>query len=101
MGNNYQQWMEYEMKWLGGYRKKVMRTTTHITIPVTVVFLTVFFGALSFLDRMDPADALYGGLGGLMVGAIVGGFFYLCLRLGLREGKYRRLIQKEIGRAHV
>ena len=96
MGNNYQQWMEYEMKWLGGYRKKVMRTTTHITIPVTVVFLTVFFGALSFLDRMDPADALYGGLGGLMVGAIVGGFFYLCLRLGLREGKYRRLIQKAV-----
>ena len=96
MGNNYQQWMEYEMKWLGGYRKKLMRTTTHITIPVVIVFLTVFFGMISFLDRMDLADAFYGGLGGLLLGAVVGGFFYLCLRFGLREGKYRRLIRQAV-----
>lgn len=95
MGNNYQQWMDYEMKWLGGYRKKLMHTTTHITIPV-VVFFTVFFGVMSFFDRMNPGDAFYGALGGFLVGAALSILFYLCLRFGLRAGKYRRLIQKAV-----
>lgn len=94
MENKYQQWMNYEMKWLGEYRRKLMRTTTYITIPVVIVFLTVFMGMLSFMDRMDPGDAFYGGLGGFLAGAAISIFFYICLRFGLREGKYRRLIQK-------
>lgn len=96
MGNNYQKWMDYEQRWLDGYRKKLMRTTTHITIPVVIVFMTVFLGMLSFVDRMDPSDALYGGLGGFLAGAAICGFFYLCLRFGLRRSKYRRLIQKAV-----
>lgn len=96
MSETYQNWMNYEERWLDGYRKKVMRTTTHITIPVVIVMLTVFFGTISFLDRMDPADAFYGGLGGLLLGAVVCGFFYLCLRFGLRKSKYRRLIRQAV-----
>ena len=33
MGPNYKNWMDYELRWLAGYRKKLMRTTTHVTIP--------------------------------------------------------------------
>ncbi len=96
MGPNYKNWMDYELRWLAGYRKKLMRTTTHVTIPLVIVFLTLFMGGLSFVDRMNPEDALYGGVGGFLLGAVVCAFFYLCLRFGLREGKYRRLIQKAI-----
>lgn len=96
MSEIYQKWMDYEERWLDGYRKKTMRTTTHVTIPVTMAFLALFFAGLSFVDRMDPADALYGGLGGLLAGAVVCGFFYLCLRFGLRKSKYRRLIRQAV-----
>lgn len=41
MGTTYQQWMEYESFWIGGYRKKLMRTTTHVTIPLVLGILTV------------------------------------------------------------
>ena len=37
MGPNYQGWMEYESFWIAGYRKKMMRTTTHVTIPAVLV----------------------------------------------------------------
>lgn len=47
--------MDYEMKWLGGYRKKVMHTTTHITIPVVMVFLTAFSGECPLWTGWIPA----------------------------------------------
>ena len=67
MGPNYKNWMDYELRWLAGYRKKLMRTTTHVTIPLVIVFLTLFMGGLSFVDRMNPEDALYGGVGGFLL----------------------------------
>ena len=96
MSENYKKWMAYELAWIAGYRRKLMRTTTHITIPAVLVFMTAFLGLLSFVDRMDPADAFYGGLGGFLVGAVICGFFYLCLRFGLRSSKYQRLIQRAV-----
>ena len=60
MGNNYEAWMDYESKWIAGYRRKLMRTTTHITIPITLGFLTLFMGAVAFVDRMSTEDAFYG-----------------------------------------
>ena len=96
MSENYKKWMAYELAWIAGYRRKLMRTTTHITIPAVLVFMTAFLGLLSFVDRMDPADAFYGGLGGFLAGAAICGFFYLCLRFGLRSSKYQRLIQRAV-----
>ena len=81
MGNNYEAWMDYESKWIAGYRRKLMRTTTHITIPITLGFLTLFMGAVAFVDRMSTEDAFYGAVGGFFCGAVVCGVIYLCLRL--------------------
>lgn len=96
MGSSYEKWMAYEEAWIAGYRRKLMRTTTHITIPITLAFLTLFMAGVSFVDRMDPADALWGGVGGLFCGGVICGVIYLCLRFGLRTGKYRRLVQQAV-----
>lgn len=101
MGNNYQAWMDYESKWIAGYRKKLMRTTTHITIPIVLVFLTLFMGAVGFVDRMSPEDAFYGAVGGFFCGAVVCGVIYLCLRFGLRSGKYRKLVRQAVETAGI
>jgi len=96
MGSTYEAWMDYESKWIAGYRKKLMRTTTHVTIPAVLAILTLLLGGVSFLDQMNPEDAFYGGIGGFLCGAVICGFFYLFLRLGLRDGKYRRLIRQAV-----
>ncbi len=101
MGNNYEAWMDYESKWIAGYRRKLMRTTTHITIPITLGFLTLFMGAVAFVDRMSTEDAFYGAVGGFFCGAVVGGVIYLCLRFGLRDGKYRRLVRQAVKTAGI
>ena len=51
MGPNYQGWMEYESFWIAGYRKKMMRTTTHVTIPAVLVMLALLFGAWALWTR--------------------------------------------------
>ena len=101
MGNNYEAWMDYESKWIAGYRRKLMRTTTHITIPITLGFLTLFMGAVAFVDRMSTEDAFYGAVGGFFCGAVVCGVIYLCLRFGLRDGKYRRLVRQAVKTAGI
>lgn len=93
--------MEYESAWIGGYRQKLMRTTTHITIPVVMGLLAVLFGILSFIDRMEPMDAVAGAVGGLIIGAVVCVPFYGILRFGLRDSKYRRLVQQAVETAGV
>ena len=101
MGTNYQQWMEYESFWIGGYRKKLMRTTTHVTIPLVLGILTVLFGLLSFVDQMKAEDAVMGALAGLLLGAMVCLPFYGLLRFGLRDSKYRRLIRQGVEAAGI
>lgn len=78
-----------------------MRTTTHITIPITLGFLTLFMGAVAFVDRMSTEDAFYGAVGGFFCGAVVCGVIYLCLRFGLRDGKYRRLVRQAVKTAGI
>lgn len=97
----YREWMDYELSWIAGYRKKLMRTTTHFTIPAVIIGLALLFGGLSFVDRMQPADALYGALGGLLLGAVVSLPFYGMLRFGLRGGKYRRLVEQAVETAGI
>lgn len=101
MDKAFERWMAYEEEWIAGYRRKLMRTTTHVTIPVVLVFLTLFMGGVSFVDRMSWEDALYGGLGGLLCGGVICGVVYLCLRFGLRTGKYRRLVEQAVETAGV
>ena len=40
MSENYKKWMAYELAWIAGYRRKLMRTTTNITIPALLVIKT-------------------------------------------------------------
>lgn len=101
MGEKYREWMQYESEWIGGYRKKLMRTTTHITIPSVIVCLALLFGALAFIDQMNPSDALAGAVGGLILGAVVSLPFYGMLRFGLRDKKYRRLVEKAVETAGI
>ena len=61
MGNNYEAWMDYESKWIAGYRRKLMRTTTHITIPITlpitiiIIFLSRHPGVFCFPSRIHSS----------------------------------------------
>lgn len=101
MGPNYQGWMEYESAWIAGYRKKMMRTTTHVTIPAVLVMLALLFGGLGFVDQMKMEDAILGAVSGLILGGVVCGFFYALLRFGLRDGKYRRLVERAVETADI
>ena len=101
MGPNYQAWMDYESAWIAGYRKKLMHTTTHITIPAVLAGLVLLLGGISFVDRMDVTDAVGGAAGGLLVGGVVCGLFYALLRFGLRDGKYRRLVEQAVETACI
>lgn len=101
MVSSYQSWLEYEAVWIGGYRRKLMRTTTHVTIPAVLVLMALLLGGLAFVDGMSAAGALMGAVSGLAVGLAVCLPFYLLLRFGLRDSKYRRLVEQAVETAGV
>ena len=66
-----------------------------------LVMLALLFGGLGFVDQMKMEDAILGAVSGLILGGVVCGFFYALLRFGLRDGKYRRLVERAVETAGI
>lgn len=95
MEANFQQWIDEEKKWMAGYRKKTMRTLTHITAPCVIIGLALFFGVMMLLSG-PVSDAVYGAISGAVFGAIIMGFVILIVSVGASNGRMERAIMSAV-----
>ena len=80
---------------MAAYRKKTMYKLTHITTPIMLVCLAVFFGLTVFLSEGASVDVAYGVLTGVAFGAVIMGLVILVVRAGCSDSR----MEKEIMRA--
>ncbi len=91
--NSYQNWIQEEKKWIGKYQKKIIIMSVLKVIPATLIGLSVFFGAVTYLQ---DGDAGIGIMGGFAMGIMVSAVYLLILILALRPGRYVRKIQSAV-----
>lgn len=94
--SSYDQWLKDEEEWIGAYCKKTLRMSLFQVIPAMLLILPLLFAGLSLAGGSSREDMYYCALGGLLAGLIVGGFYYLILRIGLRPKAYVRKIRKSV-----
>lgn len=57
MESNYEKWLQQEKRWMGIYRKKVLKKTLLVTLPLTAIVLGVLFGGMTLLNGAPMQEA--------------------------------------------
>lgn len=96
METKFQRWVSKEMSWMGAYRKKTMHQLTHVTTPLVVGCLTVFFCAMALLGGATVTDVIYTGICGIVLGAIIMGLVILVVRAGVADSRMQKGIQRAV-----
>lgn len=96
MGANLQKWIEKEKQWMTAYRRRTMRTLTHVTTPLVIVLLAVFFAGMAYMGEASTSETIYMAIGGAAFGAVIMGFVILIVRAGTSSGRMQRGIMNSI-----
>ncbi|MDE5865019.1 MAG: hypothetical protein K2H31_00215, partial [Lachnospiraceae bacterium] len=75
MESNYEKWLQQEKRWMGIYRKKVMKKTLLVTLPLTAIVLGVLFGGMTLLNGAPMQEATEVFAGGVFLGIFFVGCF--------------------------
>lgn len=96
MESNYEKWLQQEKRWMGIYRKKVLKKTLLVTLPLTAIILGVLFGGMTLLNGAPMQEAIEVFTGGVFLGIFFVGCFALCLLPGTSGGRMTRGINKAV-----
>lgn len=78
------------------YRKKTMRTLTHVTTPLVIIILAVVFGGMALLSEASTTDIIYTVICGVVFGGVIMGFVILIVKAGASSGRMQSGILKSI-----
>lgn len=92
----YKEWLKEEKKWIGKYSKRTLRNSCLKVVPITLGGMALLFGAMMALDGGGKEAFFEGAMGGIIIGLFPVLFYLLILWIGLRPGRYARLIQRNV-----
>lgn len=95
METNFQKWISKEKEWMRAYHKRTMRKLTHVTTPLVIVILSLFFGGMALLGGAPVTDVIYTVICGAVMGAVMMGIVILIVGAGTSVSR----MQKGIFRA--
>ena len=94
----YQRWLHEEKKWIGKYQNKIITMSILKVIPATLIGLCAIMGGMSY---MDEKNAWSGIAAGLILGVFISVVYFLILLVGLRPGRYARMINSAVKQLHL
>lgn len=86
--------MKLEKRWMASYRKKMLRTTVLVVLPLTALVLGGLMAATSLMYDGFSQETVGLFLTGAGAGAFLVGLFILCLLPGLSAGRLGRGLRK-------
>lgn len=91
---SFAEWMKLEKCWMASYRRKMLKTTVFVTLPLTALVLGGLTAAASLMYDGFSQETLGLFLTGAGAGAFLVGLFILCLLPGLSAGRLRRGLRR-------
>lgn len=96
--NWYQKWLDEEKKWIGKYQNKIMIMSILKVVPATLIGLCAIFGGMTYVEEKNAGIGI---IGGLAMGIFVSAIYLFALLMGLRPGRYVRMIKSAVKQLHA
>ncbi len=96
MEANFENWVETEKKWIAEYRKRTMHQLTHITAPLVIGVLVIFFAAMQLLGGASVADTIITAIGAAIMGFAIMMIPILVVRAGVSDKRMQKAIMRAV-----
>lgn len=87
MGTSYEKWLQQEKDWMGAYRKKTLKKTQTLVLPLTAIILGVVFGGMALVNGSPIIEAVEMFATGFIFGIFIICCYILILSSGLSGGR--------------
>ncbi len=94
----YQKWLQEEKGWIGKYQNKIITMSILKVVPATLIGLCAIFGGMTYVEEKNAGIGI---IGGLMFGIFISAIYLFFLLVGLRPGRYVRMIESAVKQLHL